>query len=213
MCGRFYLTEIPVNTWQALGISTSEHLSYKNYNITPSQAIPVVLEDSGQRQLEFSAWGLLPHWAKSKQMKPMINARAETADKKPYFRSAFKHHRCLIPASGFYEWNRDGKTSIPHVIALPGNELMVFAGLFERDEDNNTNCAILTIDSNKQMRAVHNRMPVILTSDQYSHWLVEGNKDLLVPYKGDLAIWHVSTRVNSPKNNDSKLLESLSCHP
>lgn len=210
MCGRFYLDVKSPESFEILGVQAPDNASIRNFNITPSMPIPITLDKSGERILEFSVWGLLPRWAKAKNMKPMINARSESADTKPYFRGAFKHHRCLIPATGFYEWKRDKGNKTPYAIALPDQELMVFAGLYEIDEDENFSCAILTTAANEQMETVHDRMPVILSPEHFSRWVENGEKDVLKPYDGELSIWPISKRVNSPKNNDERLIERVS---
>ena len=210
MCGRFYI-DVRTESLKAIGVQLPADFDYQNWNIAPSQSIPVVLDQAaGHRVVTPSTWGLLPHWAKSKQMRPMINARAETAAIKPYFRNAFKDGRCVIPASGFYEWKRDAGRKTPHAIALPDDNLMLFAGLYERDEDHQPNCAILTTRANEQMQIIHDRMPAILSPELIEQWIVFGNPNVLAPYEDELAIWPVSKRVNSPKNNDSSLISDVS---
>ena len=135
MCGRFYLKDIPVSSWDYLDINLPDDVSYSNYNIVPSQSIPIIRNFDGKNMLDDSMWGLAPKWARDKELKPMINARAETADSKPFFRSAFKKQRCIIPMSGFYEWKRDSGSKIPHSISLPDIDLFAVAGLYEMGED------------------------------------------------------------------------------
>ena len=207
MCGRFYLDVKTNRPLESFDIQAPESAVFQNYNVTPASAIPIVIESDKGRMLDAAVWGLLPKWARAKNMKPMINARAETADTKPYFRSAFKYHRCLIPASGFYEWKRESDKKTPYAITIANHEIMAFAGLFEVDDDNNHSCAILTTGANKQMEAVHHRMPVILKSTNYEAWLMEGDKGLLTPFDDKLSIWPVSQRVNSPGNNDPDLIQ------
>jgi putative SOS response-associated peptidase YedK len=155
-------------------------------------------------------WGLIPSWADDASIgNRLINARAETAAEKPSFRSAFKHRRCLIPTSGFYEWQKVGTKKQPHYIRRPDEVPFAFAGLWERWEKGGEpieSCTILTTEANGMMRPIHDRMPVILGPEAWGQWLdPEGKeslplKPLLRPYPDDwLTAYPVSTRVNNPK--------------
>ena len=157
-------------------------------------------------------WGLLPHWAKDTKIQP-INAKAETVDSKPFFRSSFKKHRCLIPANGFYEWKRANNHKQPYYFKLEDADLMAFAGLWdhrEQDGEGMNSCTIITTEANDLMKPIHNRMPVILKPEQYDNWLEAGGKDLLIPYKGAMTVYPVSTSVNNPRNNGKDLVEPVS---
>ena len=142
-----------------------------------------------------------------------INARAETASTTPAFRDALKSRRCLIPADGFYEWKRDGKTKQPFCFEVKQGQLFAFAGLRDRWKDPSGNwvktCSILTTTPNVVTSPVHDRMPVILDPDAYDLWLDPGMKDvsaasdLLKPYDARLMrCYPVSTRINSVVNDD-----------
>ena len=159
-------------------------------------------------------WGLIPSWAKDSSVAAsMINARAETAVTKPAFRDALKSRRCLIPADGFYEWVRAGKTKQPYCFEVNAGELFAFAGLWDRWKDRSGNsietCSILTTTPNTVTAAVHDRMPVILDPDAYDVWLDPGMTNvgaasaLLMPYDAQLMrCYPVSTRINHVANDD-----------
>ena len=138
-------------------------------------------------------WGLIPSWAKDMSGAAlMINARAETAATKPAFRDPLSHRRCLLPADGFYEWKRTGKTKQPYCFEVDGGELFAFAGLWDRWKDPSgqwiKSCSILTTTPNAVTSSVHDRMPVILDRDDYDLWLdpgmtnVEAVSEMLKPY-------------------------------
>ena len=114
MCGRFAMTDSEEKVMNDFQIQHSEVLLEPRYNISPSQDIPVIVQQDGLRRLETRQWGLIPFWAKVP--KPMINARAETASEKPAFRQAFRKRRCLIPASGFFEWAKEHGKKQPYFI-------------------------------------------------------------------------------------------------
>jgi len=159
-------------------------------------------------------WGLIPSWAKdSSGAAKMINARSETAGTKPAFRDALKSRRCLIPADGFYEWQKTGNAKQPYCFEVTNRELFAFAGIWDRWKDLNSNivetCSILTTIPNAVTSAVHDRMPVILDPDSYDIWLDPGMSDvttvseLLKPYDAQLMrCYPISTRINHVANDD-----------
>ena len=159
-------------------------------------------------------WGLIPSWAKDSTVAAqMINARSETASTKPAFRDALKFRRCLIPADGFYEWMRTGKSKRPFCFEVNKGELFAFAGLWDRWKDPSGNwmktCSILTTTPNAVTAPVHDRMPVILDSYGYDLWLDPGMKDvsaasdLLKPYDARLMwCYPISTRIHHVVNDD-----------
>ena len=188
-----------------------------HYNIAPGQAVPIVRQGDAGRELLPAKWGLVPHW--SKEAKPKystINARAETVAEKPTYRDAFKRKRCLIPATGFYEWKREGDKKTPYHIRMKGGELFAFAGLWDHwDKEGKgfDSCSIIVTAANAAMRPIHDRMPVILDPAQYNSWLNPAHfnrarlESLLVPYAGRLETWPVSRRVNSPANDEPECIE------
>ena len=129
MCGRFTQIDSEDKVMSAFDVLQSEMILETRYNICPSQRIPVIIQQNGFRTLEMREWGLIPFWAK--EPNPMINARSETAAEKPSFRHAFMKRRCLIPASGFYEWAKEGRQKQPYFIRLKNESPMAFAGLWE----------------------------------------------------------------------------------
>jgi len=219
MCGRFTL-EISSETLKVIfGVSPFENI-LPRYNIAPTQMVLVLRNDPGNnRQLSYMKWGLIPHWAKEASIgNHMINARSETVDEKPSFRSALKHRRCIVPASGFYEWQKVGTKKQPYYITLKDGSPMMFAGLWDRwvspDGIVVESCTILTTSSNELVSPLHDRMPVILSRDVIDRWLDSRVTDpaelksLLKPYQSDsMSLYLVSNMVNSPKNDDPGCIE------
>lgn len=224
MCGRFS------QSFSAAAISTAFQVEVSeippHYNVAPSQAVAAAIEtEAGARQLKWLRWGLIPAWAKDPSIGyKTINARAETAAQKPSFRSAFRHRRCVIPADGFYEWERiDGdskRKKQPYFISRQQQRPLAFAGLYERWEsetgDVRETCTILTTTANELMATIHDRMPVILAPQDYEAWLDPGNKNLdrlqslLVPYPAaDMQMYSVSTIVNNPRHNTPECQQPL----
>ena len=142
----------------------------------------------------------------------MFNARSESAAEKASFKGPLRHKRAIIPASGFYEWRREGNAKTPHYIQLAGGEPIGFAGLYDIWRDEVVSCTILTTVPNDLMATLHDRMPVILSPDDYDRWLDPGItdpdevQDLLKPYPGEMHAHPVSSAVNSPRNNSPELL-------
>lgn len=225
MCGRYSITT-PVESLRALFRfdGPAPNLATR-HNVAPRQDVPIVRLDEVEgggvpvRRLTLVRWGLVPFWAKDEGIGDrLINARNETAAEKPSFRAAVKARRCLIPADGFYEWKAAGKTKQPYRIELEGRAPFAFAGLWERWEKGSgralETCAILTTDADERLRAIHHRMPVILDPADYGAWLDVNGHDaqavapLLRRHAVDgLVTYPVSTRVNSPRNDDSSCLE------
>ena len=219
MCGRFSIAEFA-------GIEERFQLEIEfpdlkpNYNAAPSQDIPVIL-NKGSSQLALFKWGLIPYWAKDPSMgHKMINARAETVDEKPSFKTCLQRKRCLVVADGFYEWKKEGATKRPHRITLKNKELFGFAGLWDTWKSLTgeiiNSCSIITTTPNELMEPIHNRMPVILPREVEQVWLDEGITDstflksLLVPYMADLMnAYEVSSFVNSVKNNGPACLVAV----
>jgi putative SOS response-associated peptidase YedK len=215
MCGRFGTAEGIRSLTTKLGAELRAPETGPRYNIAPSQMVPVLLLADGHRMLAPLRWGLCPPWAREGAPTP-INARGEDAAGKPFFRSAFKGRRCLVPASGFYEWQRvPGAAKVPHWIHAPDGEPITFAGLWEAerrsDPASTRTFCILTTVCNDVVRPVHDRMPVILPPAERDAWLdpvtpTEHLQALLRPYAGPLSAHAVSTRVNSPRNDGPELI-------
>ncbi len=219
MCGRYSLVARASEIVEAFGLAEAISISAR-YNIAPTQSVPVVRLDpvTSDRRLRMIRWGLTPAWARGPR--PIINARCETVDQKPSFRSAFEHRRCLVPATGFYEWQKLGSARQPFCIRQRGGQVFAFAGIWDRCPDEEGRAveafAILTCGPNKTMESIHDRMPVILDPAAYSVWLdpqvrsPEPLVDLLVPAPNDcLTAYPVSNRVNSPAHDDAECIEPL----
>lgn len=241
MCGRYMMTSPVAAIRHTFRIASMLNLGPR-YNIAPMQPVPIIRlagdgewaekEDDNRRGLTLAQWGLVPSWMKElPASNPMINARAETVLEKPSFRGAMRHHRCLIPANGFYEWQKQdqGQESGPKqpwLIHLTetrddGLPLFAFAGLSEMwtGPDGGSaleTAAILTTAANEKIAPVHHRMPVILRPRDYALWLGEeaaAPKDVLAgltPFDAsDFELRAISTRVNRVANDDAEIVAPL----
>ena len=217
MCGRYTLASPTERLAEEFGVDASSIELAPNYNVAPTQTVAAVLEEGGQRRLEVLRWGLIPPWADDPGIgSRMINARSETAPGKPSFRRAFRERRCLIPADGFYEWQRTNGAKQPYYIHMEDGRPFAFAGLWEswsKGEGEIRTCTILTTGANALVGEVHDRMPVILAHDTYDVWLDPASErdeltGLLAPYPEDeMEAYPVSRFVNSPSNNDPRCIE------
>jgi putative SOS response-associated peptidase YedK len=176
MCGRFVLVSNLKNIQKSFNIKDISCEYQPSWNIMPNQLVPAVISRNGINQLVCFRWGLIPSWSKDPSIaNRLINARAETLDKKPSFRDAFQKRRCLIIADGFYEWNREGKSKIPLYFYLKSGRPFGFAGLYETlmspDKKEISTCVIITTGANELIVSTHDRMPVILSNDKESVWL------------------------------------------
>ena len=217
MCGRFAL----YSSFQAIKdyadlLNEIEELD-ANYNVSPGQNIPVIINKNDGNYLEFCKWGLIPFWAKDPKIGyKMINTRSETINEKQSFKHAFQRRRCLIPANGFYEWQKKDKQ--PFYIHLKEERLFTFAGIWENwnspEGDYMQTCSIITTSANDTLEKIHNRMPVILPQNSESTWLLNENSnklmELLKPYPQNEIFCHeVSNEVNSVRNNLPELINPL----
>ena len=214
MCGRFALTVDPADLQEAFPDYSFPPKYAPRFNIAPTQPILAVPND-GSGKADFFVWGLIPSWAKDPSIgNKLINARAETLAEKPSFRSAYKYHRCLIFADGFFEWQAQegSKSKLPHFIRLKDGKPFAFAGLWEHwqspEGSEVRSATIVTTEPNRLMASIHNRMPVILPPDAYTQWLdpaprpAAGLQKLLVPYPAEaMSAYPISTLVNKPEND------------
>ncbi|MCF8302827.1 MAG: SOS response-associated peptidase [Bacteroidales bacterium] len=221
MCGRFSLTVNESELNERFGTYGGDSPYVARYNCAPTQQLPVITNTEPEK-LNFFRWGLIPFWAKDKRIgNKLINARAETLDKKGSFKHPFRRKRCLVPSDGFYEWKRN-KEKIPHRIIHKGNNLFSMAGIWDswKDESGATihTFSIITTQANDLVKSLHDRMPVILSPDHEKAWLELNNtedlKSLLVPYPSDnLEAYPVSKAVNSPYNDSPEIIERINGKP
>ncbi len=224
MCGRFVSVADKKKIEKEFNIEIADgNPVAPRYNIAPTQTIAAITEIKNARELALFKWGLIPSWAKDDSIgSKLINARAETLQEKPSFREAFRVRRCIIPASGFYEWQKTSKgAKQPFYFYLKDKSIFGFAGLWEEWRNKQTGemtetCTIITTEENEVLKQVHDQMPVILKSDDYDFWLDEKVKDteklqnLLVPYPAKEMDSHaVSCSVNSPAADSEELIAPL----
>lgn len=223
MCGRFTLFEPDKVLAKEFGVSGIPSLPPR-YNIAPSQSVAAVRATSAGsgREIAILRWGLIPSWSKDPAIgNRLINARAETVREKPSFRNAFRRHRCLIPANGFYEWQRQERGKQPFFVRMRDKRLFAFAGLWDRwespEEGAIETCTILTTAANAVLAPIHDRMPVILPPGEYDRWLDPSLRDpdslapLLVPFPPEeMLAFPVSPRVNTPSTDDEGC---IAAHP
>jgi putative SOS response-associated peptidase YedK len=189
-----------------------------SYNVAPTQWAPIVRRGEKGREAALLRWGLIPAWAKNKSVGyKMINARAEGIASKSSFRSALKSKRCLVVASGFYEWKKLATIKQPYWIGFTDRRSFAFAGLWERWTDRASGehietYTIITTEPNGLCAPIHNRMPVILDPADYERWLSAETppEDLLRPFPvAEMAAYPVSTWVSKPANSDPRCIEPL----
>ena len=212
MCGRFYDIHDLDDITSRFRVSRPPALALPlRYNIAPTQSAPVIRFDGEERELLLMRWGLIPRWAKDEKIGyRMINARAETVREKPSFRDAYASRRLIVPVSGFYEWQRDGAHKQPFAIRHPDQSPLAFAGLWETWRDLET-FTIVTTAANERMRAIHDRMPLILSPEQFEEWLDPENPDpaavLTSVPEEELELVPVSDWVNNARHDDPRCLE------
>lgn len=211
MCGRYTLDPTKLSL-KEFRVSQVRYTPPARFNIAPTTGIAVVRQDPKDgRELVEMRWGLIPVWAKADSKLPlMINARAETVASKPSYRSAFKSRRCIVPATGYYEWKKlpDG-TKQPYYFTRANGGVLAFGAIWEGET-----VATITTAPNREASAVHDRMPVILRDDQYERWfspepLSEEEKGrFLGPLPdGCLKYYPVDRRVGSVRYDDPGLIE------
>jgi putative SOS response-associated peptidase YedK len=221
MCGRF-VRQSDIAVYAEMLQAEVRHDPGSSYNIAPTQNILAArIGNAGERELVSLRWSLVPAWSKGPDNRySMINARAETVASKPAYRKAFRQRRCLIPADGFYEWQKQSQARArqPYYIHLIDHQPFVMAGVWEywRSETDEVieSCAIITTTANDRVAAIHDRMPVILAPGDYAQWLDPHMRDvqtlsaLLRPFPTErMAAYPVSTLVNNPANNSAQCLQ------
>jgi putative SOS response-associated peptidase YedK len=209
MCGRFALHAHPRVVALQFGLAEAPQCAPR-YNIAPGADVLIVRTGGGSGRAAAAArWGFVPRWAKEPSIGARLkNARAETVAAKPAFRDAYRRRRCLVPASGYYEWKAEGARRQPWYIHPAGEELFAFAAIWERWNDLET-CAILTMQANESVRAIHDRMPVVVLPQDYERWL-GGAPGVPGPCPSSaIAARKVSRAVNSARNDSPALIEPV----
>jgi putative SOS response-associated peptidase YedK len=218
MCGRFNLRTNPSEFAKLFGVLGDYSQPWTpRYNIGPTQPV-LCVRDGAEREFFMPKWGLIPSGAEdAKDAIQCINARSESIDTRPAFRSAFQKRRCLVIADGFYEWRAADRA--PHFISLISGQQMPFAGLWETWDSPDgpiETCTICTIAANRMLGKLHNRMPVILALDAIDLWLnpkitdAKKVKPLLRQCPGpELQIWEVSKAVGDVRNQRPELMEPI----
>ncbi|MDQ3635861.1 MAG: SOS response-associated peptidase [Aridibacter sp.] len=217
MCGRFTQKNDKKTVEKKFDVEISKtKLFNKSYNIAPTQIIGAIRVIENAREYANLKWGLIPHWSKDDSFaSKLINARAETLAEKASFRDAYKKRRCLIPASGFYEWEKTANGKQPHYFYLKDKGVFGFGGLWEEWLDKESGelietFTIITTEANEVLEPIHNRMPVIIKENDYEKWLnesVSNITDLLKPFDANKMTSNtVSKAVNTPTNNSPELI-------
>ena len=221
MCGR-YASTLPPEMMEEL-FKLLNHIDLvPRYNIAPTQPVAAIWEESGRREGHFARWGLVPRWVKDPREFPLlVNARVETMGEKPAFRDALKHGRCIIPASGYYEWHTNpDKSKQPYYITMADERPMALAGLYATwvgpEGEEIDSLATITVPTNAQLAPIHHRMPAILEGEAIDDWLnvrevrADAALQLALPLPdGALKFHPVSTRVNSARDDDPGLIEPV----
>jgi putative SOS response-associated peptidase YedK len=213
MCGRFtqvYSWE-EVHTFLNVLLPSAPPNLRPRYNIAPTTLIDVIIDRGNGRELIQMRWGLVPNWWKKtpKDVGSTFNARGEEVASKPMFRSSFRQRRCIIPASGFYEWTGPKTARQPHYFTRADGQILAFAGLWDRWPDPETgddllSASIITINASQWMNQYHNRMPAVLEEADFDAWLKGAvGPEVLRPAPDDLLKEHpVSSRVNKSGEGD-----------
>ncbi|MEO3945618.1 SOS response-associated peptidase [Gorillibacterium sp. CAU 1737] len=223
MCGRYTITVTLEELESMFRLGPLDNPNYRpRYNVAPGQMIPAILAHEGKNRLGELRWGLLPSWSQGEPSgRPLINARSETVHDKPSFRGLFERKRCIIPADGFYEWQKNGTARKPYRIVLKDRSLFSMAALYDTwigpDGRKVSTAVILTTSANELMEPIHTRMPVILRQEDEALWLdrtkqdFEALKALLKPFHaGAMRAYPVSPAVGSVQNDTPELLRELS---
>lgn len=219
MCGRFALGSTPEKLAHHFNLKRKVTIEPR-YNIAPSQPVVIIREETTGNKLSEVRWGLIPHWAKDEKIgNKLINARAETVQEKPSFRDAFKSRRCLIPATGFFEWKHHGRMKQPYFIKMKNGGLFAMAGVWEswRSPDGKIieSCSIITTEANGIVGKIHDRMPVIIPAQSYGLWLSSASNgrnflEYLKPHSPfKMTSYPVSSMVNQVKNEGEVCIRKI----
>ncbi|MBP1970623.1 putative SOS response-associated peptidase YedK [Virgibacillus natechei] len=220
MCGRYTLLADELEILQEFGLEKNIKSYQPSFNIAPGQNVLAIIHDGKEKRAGYLRWGLVPSWAKDEKIGyKMINARSETAHKKPSFKKLMARKRCLITADSFYEWEKTDEGKQPKRIQLPDRQVFAFAGLWDKwvQEDKVIfTCTILTKEANEFMQGIHHRMPIILPKNKQDEWIKPEQQspdqayDFLQTIKDDpLTAYNVNRYVNAAKNDDAACIEPM----
>ncbi len=221
MCGRYSILDDIDELCERFACPIPGFTVQPRYNAAPTQYLPIVVSGDTGNELRIMRWGLIPHWAKEAKIgSRLINARIETLAEKPAFRAALRYRRCLVPADGYYEWFPGEKGKVPHRVIGKDAKVFAFAGLWEKwsdpEGDEIQSFTIVTTEPVPNLAWLHNRMPLILPDHLEKTWL-QGMQDFspktMVAFLhqmrpvDELQAFPVSTRVNSPRNDDPSVMQ------
>ena len=220
MCGRYASSRDARDLASAFRVDEEpEEAVVPSWNVAPTDPVPAVLERDGRRRLAVLRWGLVPSWAKdAKGAARLINARRETVQSKPAFRAAYARRRCLLPADGYYEWQRDGDRKQPWFLTPRDGSPLAMAGLYEvwsgGGDDRLWTCTVLTTEAADDLGHIHDRTPLVVPPQAWDRWLdptvEEPGEDLLVPaVAGVLDAWPVSPAVGNVRNDGPELVQPV----
>ena len=221
MCGRKTLTKDAQSIIEELLIDEWEQKDEysPSYNIAPTQNSPVLVYNNN-RKIEHMRWGLIPSWTKDKSIgTKMINARGETLLEKPSFKNLVSSKRCIVITDGYFEWQNIGTIKTPHYFHDPEKKILPMAGLWDEWRSANGELmktyTVITTTPKPEFAHIHTRMPVILTHPAIDIWVNTRDHtpavamDHILPYQDELAVYPVSTLVNSPKNNSARCITPI----
>jgi putative SOS response-associated peptidase YedK len=221
MCGRFSLFSSPLEMMKRFKAKAPKTAYRGRYNIAPGQMTLVLpMEQNQKREFEMQKWGFIPHWNKNLKPKGMINARGESILAKPYFREAARKKRCLVPADGFYEWERTNGKKIPFRVAAADDQPFAMAGLCDEWVDPVTGevlktFSIVTTVANTAMKKIHDRMPVILEREDEGKWIDEKTtpeeiQRLCRPLPANkIKAYQITDLVNNPRNDTPEIIKPI----
>ncbi len=205
MCGR-YVFNPDEDFYERFQIENRIENIVPNFNVSPGQTMPVIA-NFDRRKVFMMTWGYVPNWAKNENKIKLINTRADSLLQKPSFKNAFQNQRCIVPASGFYEWQKGSSKKTPFYFSIKDQNMFSFAGIFNDDT-----YSIITTDADNAVSPIHDRMPVILKPEDESTWLDNNfNVSLLLPLlkpflSSKVKAYPVSSKINSPGINSPDLI-------
>jgi putative SOS response-associated peptidase YedK len=223
MCGRFTIAFV-IGLCERFKVKNCSIQLMPRYNIAPSQDVPVVTRAQNcgsENEIRMMMWGLVPSWSKDPAHSPKpINARGDTLDQKPMFRDLLKSQRCLVPATGFYEWKKESRGKKPYYVRMKDNSIFSFAGLYDQyrasDGQQVATFTIITTEPNEVVSPLHDRMPAILKREDEEIWLQscilyrDQVVEILQPYPASQMIaYPVSKAVNTPDNDRAELIRPV----